>query len=269
MKHDVYLKPGIWISLVAHLLLFAFLYFYHYGHQLQQDHFVELAEFNLEQPIKQVDMSPIAGAQSARKVTSSSAPKSQEASQASLDKLVSNKQAHEPLPVAEKPKEAINSTSNAQVVNNQSTAVPNDEAGATANDGWRSEKLSKPASSINDQIVSSEQKRVVISAQSSVQTSPDYMVGWGKYGRQISVEASKLKKYPMAALAGRIQGTVMVFVRVSNTGNIAVGVKRTSGHDLLDEQAVAMVSQAVKNIALPAELINTPKDLFIPIQFSL
>jgi len=259
-----YLKPGVWISLAFHLTLFAFLFFYGSQKLRQQDSFVELAEFNLVQPLKEVDATPPlkSGAhQTSVTHTTKSVPKK------SLDQPAFDKSESQ-SPVTPPKSESVDAP-NATTAKRDAGLIADAAGVISENDGWQSSKQNSPASTSSVPTLSGEAKKVVIAAHAGAEESSDNLTGWGRYGHQLSIEAAKIKKYPIMAVSGRMQGKVLVSVKVSQSGDVLVSVKRGSGYDLLDDQAVMMVNQAVKNLAIPAELRNTAKELFIPIQFSL
>lgn len=259
----VYLKPGIWISLILHLAFFAFLFFYGGQKFRQQDSFVALAEFNLEQSIKEVDMS---AASSAKNNKNSAKHASMYAPTQASHQLTPDRSVSEPLVTQQKTQ---SNTQAASDVNNGSNLIADGRGMTSENNDWLNAKEKAPLSGSSDQAVAADTKKVVIAAHSSAEDSLEGPTGWGAYGRQLSIEAAKMKKYPMVAVSSRMQGTVWVYVSVSQSGDVVVGLKRSSGYDLLDEQAVTMVRKAAKNIAIPSDLRNKAKELFVPIQFSL
>lgn len=260
-----YLKPGIWISLGLHLLLFGFLFFYGKQNLQQQDNFVELAEFNLVQPFKEVDTTMAAKGGDNKKTVPHSA-KSEPVK--SNDKSMADKPVSQP-PIAQQktPSENIQAASPSNV--NSGASLAADEHGLTSenNGGLNAKEKSPPPSATT---ANAETKKVVIATHSSNEGGGEESpTGWGAYGRQLSIEAAKMKKYPIVAISSGMQGTVLVSVSVSQSGDVVVGLKHSSGYDLLDEQAVTMVRKAAKNIVIPLDLRNTAKELFVPIQFSL
>jgi|GEM_PF-3395936 len=261
----VYLKPGIWISLILHLALFAFLFFYGGQKLRQQDSFVALAEFNLEQAIKEVDMS---AASSAKNNNKSATHASRSAPAQATHQLTPDQPVSEP-PATQQKSQLVN-TQAASHVNSSSNLVADEHGLTSENNGWLNAKEKSPPAPPSAPTAAAETKKVVIAAHSSTESGGEEgLTGWGAYGRQLSIEAAKMKKYPMLAISSGMQGTVLVSVSVSQSGDVVVGLKRSSGYDLLDEQAVTMVRKAAKNIAIPSDLRNTSKELFVPIQFSL
>ena len=249
-EQSIYLKPGIWVSLAFHLLFFSFLFFYGSQPLPRQDRFVELAEFNFDQPIKDARSSSVV--RTNQKPTMPVAPSKPTPTKAVPEKSL------KPPPVTDMPNEESEPKQNVHAPADSSTLT--EAAKATE---------ARPQATASDQPGAADQKKVVIAAQSSGEAGSVAASIWGKYGQQISVEASRLKRYPAAALSGRMQGNVVIAVKVSKSGEVAVGIARSSGFEMLDNQALSMVSQAVKNIAIPLEVKNTAKELFIPIQFAL
>ena len=265
LERRSYLKPGIWISLGLHLLLFVFLFFYGKQKLHPQDSFVELAEFNLVQPFKEVDAT-LAAKSGANKKTVPHSTKSEPVK--SNDKSMADKPVSKP-PIAQQKAPSENTQAANHEASSKSLAAADEGGALSENNGWLDAKEKSALATLSAQPATTEAKKVVIAAHSNEESDADNLTGWGRYGRQISIEAARLKRYPAVAISSHMQGTVLVSVSVSQSGDVVVGLKRSSGYYLLDEQAVAMVSQATKNIAIPTELKNAAKELFVPIRFSL
>ena len=73
---------------------------------------------------------------------------------------------------------------------------------------------------------------------------------------------------PRAARRARLEGTVYLLVTFDAHGNVlAVRVRKSSGHDVLDRDAIATLKRLGKLPAPPTELAWTRKSLTIPIQY--
>ncbi len=92
---------------------------------------------------------------------------------------------------------------------------------------------------------------------------------WGTYGRGLSQACVKFRRYPASAVASGMRGTVYVAVRIRADGTNEIVVKRTSGFKMLDDEALSMVAQASKVVAIPDILKGKARELIIPIGFDL
>jgi protein TonB len=77
----------------------------------------------------------------------------------------------------------------------------------------------------------------------------------GQYRLQILGAAGAFNRYPPLARENNWEGAVDVQMRVRGDGSLgALSVKRGSGHDVLDEQALDMFRQAQERVPLPPAL---------------
>lgn len=91
-----------------------------------------------------------------------------------------------------------------------------------------------------------------------------------QYRMSLASAARRFKRYPPLARARGWEGTVEVALMVSSQRAMPeVVLVHSSGHELLDEQAQTMVSQAVRETTLPAELKGRDFRVQLPVQFSL
>jgi protein TonB len=74
------------------------------------------------------------------------------------------------------------------------------------------------------------------------------------YRAQLLGEAGRFKRYPESARENNWAGDVAVAVAVGADGAPQVGLRRSSGHAVLDEQALDMFRQAARAVPLPPEL---------------
>lgn len=83
-------------------------------------------------------------------------------------------------------------------------------------------------------------------------------------------EARRLKRYPALARERGWEGTVEVTVRLNRLqGMPAIAVTRSSGFPILDEQAMAIIGQAVRLVVVPELLRGKEVSIPLPIRFSL
>ena len=75
-----------------------------------------------------------------------------------------------------------------------------------------------------------------------------------QYRVQLIDEARRHKRYPALARENNWQGNVLVGVVVGRGGRAAVTLKGSSGHEVLDRQALDMFRQAARAVPVPAPL---------------
>ena len=93
--------------------------------------------------------------------------------------------------------------------------------------------------------------------------------GLRQYRLALAREARRSKRYPPVARERGWEGRVEVTVVVGAATGPAVSLGRSSGIAVLDEQAVAMITQAVVTAALPESLAGRSFRLSVPVAFSL
>lgn len=78
------------------------------------------------------------------------------------------------------------------------------------------------------------------------------------------------KRYPRAAQARRQQGVAQVRFTMDRQGRVlSARLEKTSGHESLDEETVAMVERASPLPAPPPEMAQDRIELVVPVQFFL
>ena len=78
------------------------------------------------------------------------------------------------------------------------------------------------------------------------------------------------KRYPEAARMRRQQGVVLLSFAMDRNGMVlSVSVKKSSGFDILDQEALALVQRAQPLPKPPPEILSNPVELVVPIEFSL
>jgi periplasmic protein TonB len=91
-----------------------------------------------------------------------------------------------------------------------------------------------------------------------------------EYGRGLRERALQFGGYPPLAQKRGWQGRVKVLVRFARNGlPQQVGVKESSGHRVLDDQAMEMVRQACKDFPLPDALSGKAFSVVVPVDFKL
>ena len=97
--------------------------------------------------------------------------------------------------------------------------------------------------------------------------SPDDM---RQYRLSLATAARRFKRYPALARERGWEGTAEVALAFKATSSIPeVVMIRSSGKEILDEQALEMVSQAARSTILPEGLRGRNFRLVLPVKFSL
>jgi protein TonB len=90
------------------------------------------------------------------------------------------------------------------------------------------------------------------------------------YRMSLATAARRFKRYPPLAKERGWEGTVEVALNVSSRMAVPeVVLLRSSGRTMLDDQAMEMMSQAVRVTALPDGLKGRDFRIVLPVQFSL
>ncbi|MGH8678208.1 MAG: energy transducer TonB [Burkholderiales bacterium] len=90
------------------------------------------------------------------------------------------------------------------------------------------------------------------------------------YSKQISTQIKRFQKYPMVAQRRGWEGTAEVLVQIAADGRVtAVSLHRSSGRDILDEEALQMVRRAAPLPQAPQGLRGRKISITVPISFRL
>lgn len=88
------------------------------------------------------------------------------------------------------------------------------------------------------------------------------------YTSKIRAKLNRLKKYPSAAASQRLGGVVTVNFTVDRGGNVTSSrMVKSSGHSVLDQEAMALLKRCSPFPAMPKEMTQTSLNLTVPIQF--
>lgn len=91
-----------------------------------------------------------------------------------------------------------------------------------------------------------------------------------RYGSLLAREIAKHKRYPRIAQMRGWQGETLVELQLDGSGKILSSkIQTSSGHDVLDKQALEMVMRATPFPPPPAVLSGQPFTLLVPISFRL
>jgi len=83
-----------------------------------------------------------------------------------------------------------------------------------------------------------------------------------RYRLQILTAAARFKRYPRSAIDNNWEGEVVVRMAIGADGRIAaLGIKSSSGHEILDRQALEMFRIAKPFVLLPPELAGREFEL--------
>ena len=90
------------------------------------------------------------------------------------------------------------------------------------------------------------------------------------YGRHVAGAVSMHQRYPRIAQLRQWQGTALLQLELAASGQLrAVRVLSSSGHDVLDQQAIEMVRAATPLPPLPATLAGQILTIDVPVVFRL
>lgn len=93
---------------------------------------------------------------------------------------------------------------------------------------------------------------------------------WQEYGFAIWQQASKHKKYPPIAAHRRQEGKAKVTIHINEAGKLLdILVSQSSGHKILDDQALEIVKKGFAEVPLPESLKGREFKLSIPVGFRL
>lgn len=90
-----------------------------------------------------------------------------------------------------------------------------------------------------------------------------------QYRIDLGVGARRFRLYPALARARGWEGVAEVSLSISAAASPGLRLSRSSGHAVLDEQALRMLAQAVEATPLPEGLRGRSFELSLPIRFSL
>jgi protein TonB len=100
-------------------------------------------------------------------------------------------------------------------------------------------------------------------------TAPD-PAAVSAYGRHVAGAVALHQRYPRLAQLRQWQGTALLQLELAASGQLqSVRVLSSSGHDVLDQQAIAMVRAAAPLPPLPAALAGQTLTIDVPVVFRL
>jgi protein TonB len=91
-----------------------------------------------------------------------------------------------------------------------------------------------------------------------------------RYRLQLVTVAARFKRYPRSAIDNNWEGVVVVSMTIGADGRIAaLGIRKSSGHEVLDRQALEMFRIAKPFVQLPRELDGREFELELRAIYSL
>ncbi len=95
-------------------------------------------------------------------------------------------------------------------------------------------------------------------------------VNTGSYEQLLASWINRFKRYPEAAMRRRIEGDVLLQVKIARNGEVvAHKIFRTSGNSLLDTEAENLIARANPLPAMPKEISDRQFEFLAPVSFSL
>jgi protein TonB len=168
-----------------------------------------------------------------------------------------------PLPVvrSDVPREVVSATSRSQVLKKAATVRESPPADSAA---VASAQLAPERSAPSSVAVAPGLSGPLADHES---VSPDDL---RQYRVALAIAARRFKRYPPLARERGWEGRVEVAVSMSSSLPVPkMSLVRSSGHALLDEQAVSMVERASAATALPDGLRGRGFRVLLPIEFSM
>lgn len=91
-----------------------------------------------------------------------------------------------------------------------------------------------------------------------------------RYGRGVYRSMLPHRRYPLAARKLRLEGRVLLRVRLRRDGRVlAARVHQSSGHKVLDDEALRMLAAAAPFASFPENIARPELDIVIPMAFRL
>lgn len=114
---------------------------------------------------------------------------------------------------------------------------------------------------------------LVLACEAWSQASPpdaDHRADIARFRARLAADVQKFKgRYPPEARQKGLEGTAIVLVAVDAEGRRDCTLKKSTGHELLDERALAVVRYAASNVPMPEGLRGVAFSTEIRLQFAL
>jgi protein TonB len=92
---------------------------------------------------------------------------------------------------------------------------------------------------------------------------------WDGYGQMLYDMVERNKKYPQMAIRRHLEGRVIVSARISMGKLVEISLVDSSGHRVLDDQALEMVRRAASTLPVKNGLDKKSFNVLVPIDFKL
>jgi len=100
--------------------------------------------------------------------------------------------------------------------------------------------------------------------------APSHQAEIAKFRARLSADVRRFRgQYPPAAREQGLEGTAVVLVAVDAESRRNCTLRRSSGHQILDEKALAVVRYAASNVPMPDGLRGIAFSTEIRLQFAL
>ena len=104
----------------------------------------------------------------------------------------------------------------------------------------------------------------------AAQPDPSHRADIAKFRGRLAADVQRFRgPYPPAAREKGLEGTAVVLVAVDAESRVTCSLKRSSGHEVLDERALAVVRYAASNVPMPQALRGVAFSTEIRLHFSL
>jgi protein TonB len=98
----------------------------------------------------------------------------------------------------------------------------------------------------------------------------DHRADIARFRARLAADVQRFKgRYPPEARQKGLEGTAVVLVAVDTEGRRLCTLKKSTGHDVLDEKALAVVKYAASNVPMPDALRGVAFATEIRLQFAL
>jgi protein TonB len=100
--------------------------------------------------------------------------------------------------------------------------------------------------------------------------APSHQAEIAKFRARLSADVRRFRgQYPPAAREQGLEGTAVVLVAVDAESRVTCTLKRSTGHEVLDEKALAVVRYAASNVPLSQALRGVAFTTDVRLQFAI
>jgi len=124
------------------------------------------------------------------------------------------------------------------------------------------------ATPAQEQVATAPSTSSAISGMQPPQEATD-SEAWDGYGQLLYDMVERNKKYPQMAIRRHLEGRVIVNARISMGKLVDISLVDSSGHRVLDEQALEMVRRAASTLPVKNGLDRKSFNVLVPIDFKL